>query len=90
MNSSLDKLRKEIDEIDDQLLGLLAGRLDIVRKIGLYKKQNGLKTFDEKRWRDVLESKLSKGDSLGLSREFIKKLYSIIHEFSLKEENDSR
>lgn len=88
MNGKLKDWRKQIDAIDEDILVLLAKRINIVRKIGNFKKKHEIKPFDQKRWQKVLESKLSKAHTLNLSSSFIKKLYILIHEYSLEVENE--
>lgn len=90
MDDKLKDWRKQIDALDDQLLNILVKRVKIVRKIGKFKKAHEIKPFDEKRWQDVLKSKLSKALLLNLSSNFIKKIYTLIHEYSLKIENESK
>jgi chorismate mutase len=52
----LDKLRKEIDEIDGQLLDLFNRRADLVLKVGQVKQQMGLKLFDPEREEQILSA----------------------------------
>ncbi|MBI2597272.1 chorismate mutase [Candidatus Daviesbacteria bacterium] len=77
-------LREQIDIIDEKLLKLLAKRISLVEKIGIYKRQKNLPSFDEKRWNQVLNYSLKKAESLKLSKEFVKELMSLIHKYSLK------
>lgn len=90
MDDKLNDWRKQIDTLDDQLLNVLVKRVNIVRKIGKFKKAHEIKPFDEKRWQEVLESKLSKALLLNLSSDFIKRIYTLIHEYSLKIEKESK
>jgi len=87
MDSLLADWRKQIDKIDEELINVLAKRINIVREIGKYKKENGIPPLDEKRWQEVLKSKLSKACLLNISEKFIKKLYEVIHDHSLEIEN---
>jgi len=87
MDSLLADWRKQIDKIDEELINVLAKRINIVREIGKYKKENGIPPLDEKRWQEVLKSKLSKTCLLNISEKFIKKLYEVIHDHSLEIEN---
>lgn len=80
----LEKLREEIDIIDEKILILIAKRMGISKEIGKLKKDLKLSALDKTRWNDLLEDKIIKGKKLGLSKEFIKKLYDFIHKFSLK------
>ncbi len=90
MKESLTNWRKQIDKLDEELLNVLAKRTNIVREIGEHKRTYGIPPLDEKRWQEVLQSKLSKARSLNIPEKFIEKLYSLIHEHSLEIENKSK
>ncbi len=88
MNDKLENWRKQIDELDDDLLLILARRIKIVAEIGKYKKAHNIVPFDEKRWHELLESKLSKAKLLNLPKNLIKTLYEHIHKYSLEIEKE--
>lgn len=50
----LNHLRKEIDEVDDLLIELLKKRIEISKKIGKIKKNNGLEIYDSKRESEII------------------------------------
>ena len=52
----LEKLRKEIDEIDSQMCDLFARRMQVVSGIGKYKKENNLPVYHPSRARAVLQN----------------------------------
>ncbi len=54
----LDKLRKEIDEIDKEMLRLFEQRMDVARKVGAYKKEQGLPVFVPDREEAVLKNRV--------------------------------
>lgn len=89
MSNKLDDLRNQIDIIDRDILVLLGKRVGVVKKIGKYKKEQGLVVLDKTRWNKILESNLVKAEGLGLSRVFTKKILKTIHEFSLKIQKDA-
>ena len=74
MNNKLKDFRKQIDEIDEQIVNLLAKRMKIVEKVGLLKKKKNIPVLDSARWQKVIKTK--KG--------FVKKIWEIIHEEALK------
>ena len=76
MNNKLKDFRKQINDIDGQIVNLLAKRMQVVEKVGQYKKENNLPPLDNSRWQKVIESK--KG--------FMKKIWKIIHDEALKVE----
>jgi chorismate mutase len=80
----LDKYRKQIDKIDKKIIDYLAKRYQVVKKVGFFKKKKGLKPFDKKRFQEVLKTRISFAEEKGLPKELIKKIYQIIHQFSLE------
>ena len=52
----LEKMREEIDVIDDQLVDLFSQRMAIAGRIAEYKKENGLPVLDADRERKKLHS----------------------------------
>jgi chorismate mutase len=83
MQKTLDELRKEIDATDAVLLTTIAKRMTLVREVGKVKKISGIAPLDENRWNKLLTGKLLQAKSLQLSEEFIEKLYTLIHEYSI-------
>ena len=45
----LDDYREEIDRIDEQIIELFGRRMEVARRIGEYKKENGLNILDSAR-----------------------------------------
>jgi chorismate mutase len=78
-HAALDTLRQQINNLDDELIQLLAQRMRIADKIGLYKKENNITILQTARWNEIIERALKKGESLGLSREFITKYFDAVH-----------
>ena len=76
--------RKQIDEIDEKLLQLLAKRIELAFKIGQIKKQKNISIVDKSRWQNVLSKAILKSEELDLSKDFIKKLFNLIHKYSIK------
>jgi len=82
--TKLDILRKQIDMIDEKILTALAKRMEIVRKIGKFKKERKISTFDKKRWQEMVTTNVKRGEAVGLPKNFIKNLLSLIHKYSLE------
>lgn len=79
----LQNLRKEIDEIDNELLNLLAKRMNVSEKIGDFKKQHNVTVLQMDRWKNILEDHINKGVNLGLNSESVKEIFEIIHKDSI-------
>ncbi|MCD8211903.1 MAG: chorismate mutase, partial [Oscillospiraceae bacterium] len=58
----LERLRGEIDRIDQQIADLLQQRMDVTRQVGEYKLQNGMNVLDTEREQEVLASKAAMSD----------------------------
>ena len=84
----IEALRARIDTIDGQLLALLASRMDISREIGRYKKDHGITILQPGRWDALLEEVLAEGRRRGLPEEFVRKVFSAIHEESVRRQED--
>ncbi len=83
---SLRELRREIDRLDGELLDILARRMAVAREIGMYKRCNSIPVVQPERYGEVMESRVDKGVSLGLGREFLNTLLSCIHEESVRQQ----
>ena len=84
--TKLTNLRLEIDAIDQKLLETLARRFDVVVEIGGLKKEMKLLPLDENRWAMVIQDRMSKGEKLGMTSDFVERIYTIIHDEALKRE----
>jgi chorismate mutase len=78
----LTYLRKQIDEVDRQILDLLRRRLTIAEEIGRVKVENRLPTRDEKREREVLERAASKAEAEGIDPETVRRIFTEIIKLS--------
>ena len=81
--SRLEDLRDQIDEVDNQLVNLISDRMEIARMIGKYKFENNITILQPARWNEIVHTRIAKGEKQLLSKEFILKLYGIIHEESI-------
>lgn len=67
----LDALRKQIDQIDEQILTLFARRFSLVKKIGEYKKNNNMQVLDKNREGEKLQKLIKSGSTQDVSEPFI-------------------
>ena len=86
-HDALEKMRQQINNLDDELLELLAQRMKIADKIGEYKKNSSVVILQTNRWNEILERSLQKGDKLNLSEEFIRLLFDAVHMESINHQN---
>lgn len=81
---NMDQLRARIDVIDENLLFALKSRMEVSRKIGQYKKEHNISIIQAGRWDSVLNAMVSRGREYGLDEDFIKSLFGVIHEESVR------
>ena len=83
MKKTLEELRKEIDNADEELVKAIAKRFEIIREIGKLKKEKNIPVLDEKRWDEVLKRISEKAKKLDVPEELMKKMYQEIHKAAL-------
>lgn len=84
--NTLERLRKEIDEIDGEILKLLGRRLNVAREIGAFKVKNGLPVRDPEREQDILMQKTRLGKRHGVGAMLIKKVWRLLFSASYEVE----
>ncbi len=82
--NKLEMLRSRIDSLDTELLEVLSSRMDIVREIGSYKKDNNVTALQINRWAQLIDSRVSVGQKLNLNKTFVQILFQLIHEDSVR------
>lgn len=80
----LDTLRQEIDDIDRQLLEILAQRMEVSQRIGEYKRSRDIQVVQPDRYNDVIRSRLAAGQQLGLNADFLRRILLEIHDESVR------
>jgi chorismate mutase len=85
--TALAAMREQINQLDDELLQILGQRMKVADKIGEFKKNNNITILQTRRWNDILERAMQKGEKLGLSREFITKYFDAVHLESISHQN---
>lgn len=87
LHAAMEKMRQQINQLDDELLQLLGQRMKVADKIGQYKKDNNITILQTNRWNAILDRAFAKGQQLGLSREFITKYFDAVHMESINHQN---
>jgi len=85
-SDQLEKLRRQIDQIDDHLLHELARRMEVAREIGAYKRHNQVTVLQVQRWQKILQQRRKLGEALGLSGAFVEDLLHSIHKESITQQ----
>jgi chorismate mutase len=86
-HAALEKLRQQINHLDDELMQILGQRMRVAEKIGEYKKNNNITILQTNRWNEIILRAFNKGEKLGLSKEFITKYFDAVHMESINHQN---
>lgn len=86
--AQLNKLRLQIDTIDEKLLEILGKRMQIAGKIGELKKEKNVAILQNKRWSEILDKMIADGSQKGLSAEFVLQLFKAIHQESINHQEN--
>lgn len=78
-----DQLRREINILDSIILETVQKRMNVASEIGELKKQEHVSVFQYERFVELLKSRIESGAVIGLSSQFVKELYHLIHNESV-------
>ena len=85
---SLEVLRRQIDEIDNALIELLAKRMRISREIGTFKREHKMTVVQTGRYTEIHDKRGAQGVLCGMAPEFMKTVFEAIHEESVRQQID--
>jgi chorismate mutase len=82
----LSVLRNQIDDLDNELLQLLAKRMRVSREIGHYKLEHNMPILQTKRYDEILKDRAYQGERMEMSGEFVKQVLESIHSESVRQQ----
>jgi chorismate mutase len=85
---NLTVLRRQIDELDNSLLELLAKRMRVSVEIGVYKKEHNMPILQEQRYDEILQNRIAQAIEMGMDGEFMKAVLVAIHEESIRHQQE--
>lgn len=85
-SENISVLRKQIDDIDFQIVNLLAQRMDVCRKIGQFKKDNDLTIVHNNRYSEIIENMEMLGKGMGIGKDCVKHIFEEIHQESIRQQ----
>ena len=80
----LESLRGHIDELDMKLIEVLASRMGFVDEIAELKKESDVTILQVSRYHEMLENRLREAENKNIDPEFIKGIFEVIHQNSIK------
>jgi chorismate mutase len=86
--NELENLRQKIDNIDRELLEVLAARMAVVERLGEYKRDNNIAVLQLDRWKQVHNSRADLGKRLNLYPEMVEEMFKLIHMESIRKQTE--
>ncbi|HNZ41956.1 MAG TPA: chorismate mutase [Bacteroidales bacterium] len=80
----INQWRIRINALDKIMIDTLVKRMQIVREMGKYKRQNNLPYFQAERWHEILSSRKKNAKEAGLDEQLVEKIFTEIHLNNLK------
>lgn len=83
---SLQTLRRQIDDCDNEILELLVKRMRVCREIATYKREHNMAVVQTERYNEILDKRGAQGSLCGMSPDFVKCMFEAIHEESVRQQ----
>ena len=87
-SDELASLREKIDNIDREVLEVLAARMAVVEKLGEYKRDNNVAVLQLDRWKQLHSDRANQAKGLALYPEFVEELFKLIHSESIRKQTE--
>jgi len=86
--NKLERLREQINYLDEELISLISNRMKIVKEIGNIKKDSNVTILQSARYNEIVERALQKAKQVELSEEFMKTYMEAVHIESIRIQNN--
>jgi chorismate mutase len=81
---SLQILRKDIDDLDTELVDIIKNRWIKTEEISKLKYQENIAIYQKERWLDILNRAINNAQNSGVDQKFIEQIFRLMHQESLK------
>lgn len=87
---NLAELREQINQYDDQIVGLLNERMGVSENIGRLKGANKVTVLQTNRWTEVLKRMIQQSRETRLSEDFVQNFMELLHVESIRIQNEKK
>ena len=85
-SSEFQAYRKQMDEIDEAIMGLMAKRMELSREIGELKREKGMMVFQPLRYNEIMERYVKFCADGKLEVDALREIFEIIHSESIRQQ----
>ena len=82
----LSDLRRQIDDLDNEILQLLSKRMRVSREIGLYKLEHDMPVLQTGRYDHIRKDRVEQAEKMEMAGEFALKILEAIHTESVRQQ----
>ena len=86
--TKLEVLRGQIDKLDKELVEVLSARMNLADKIGEYKKDNSVTTFQQGRWEEIYNTRRDWATKMNLQPDFVSEIFKSVHSESVRRQEE--
>lgn len=83
---TIDSFRQQIDDIDEEIIHLIAQRMHLIRAIGYEKKDKNIAIFQPERWRALVDGCKRRAEKNEISHQFVNLFLEAIHQESIDQQ----
>lgn len=83
----LEPYRRRIDEMDDQIVDLLAARTEIIREVGVLKHRENIPSVLQDRVAEVIDRAACRAGERGMDSELVRQIYTLLVDYSCRLED---
>ena len=87
---TLSEMRTQIDSLDNCLIDLLAARMKVCLAVGEYKKARSIAVVQSSRYHELVERLCERGKAAGLSEAFVRRIMEVVHDESVRRQEEIR
>jgi 4-amino-4-deoxychorismate mutase len=86
--SGLEPYRRRLDELDEQIAGLLGERFETCRAVAIYKREHDIEVMQPDRVAEVRARYLARGHEVNLPADFSESLFEVLIAATCKLEDE--
>jgi len=84
LDYSFEHIRHQFNELDKNLLVLLAARTQLSKKMAKLKKMHGVDVKQSLVWQNHMQNRYKENEELKIDKEYLNNIFELIHQESIR------